>query len=42
MLIVSGMTLLEEEELPEFVSSPPSYVALRNVLLERYSALIAQ
>lgn len=37
-LAVAGMTLLEEEEMPEFVSSPSSYVAIRNVLLEKWHA----
>jgi len=37
-LPVAGMTLLEEEEMPEFVSSPSSYVAIRNVLLQKWHA----
>lgn len=37
-LPVSGMTLLEEEEMPEFVASPSSYVTIRNVMLEKWHA----
>ena len=37
-LPLSGMTLLEEEEMPEFVACPSSYVTLRNAVLERWHA----